>query len=156
MRIVVANVTDDSLVYRNSMRTNGRVADRPGVSAPYMLVYCEVNGLKAKALLDCGSTINCVSPDFADVARLKSFTLSQPLGLQMGCVGSRSRINFGVRAKITLLHCWPLDKATRDIVKDEKHPAMVRHVKRLKNMKNTHFEAYSPDTGKWVFTVEKF
>lgn len=61
-----------------------------------------------------------------------------------------------VRARITLVHCWALDKATREPIKDEKHPNAVRHVKRLKNIKSTHFESFDIEEGKWVFTVEHF
>lgn len=61
-----------------------------------------------------------------------------------------------VRARIALLHCWPLDKATRQPIKDEKHPAAVKHIKRLKNMRDTIFESFDFAEGKWTFTVEHF
>ena len=61
-----------------------------------------------------------------------------------------------VKARIELVHCWALDKATREPIKDEKDPMMVKHLKRLRNMKNTHFEDYELETGKWVFTVDSF
>lgn len=61
-----------------------------------------------------------------------------------------------VRACITLVHCWALDKATREPIKDEKHPHAVRHLKRLKGMKNTTFESFDIEEGKWVFTVDHF
>lgn len=61
-----------------------------------------------------------------------------------------------VSARITLVHCWALDKATREPIKDEKHPMAVRHLKRLKNMKNTHFESFDVEEGKWVFKVDHF
>lgn len=61
-----------------------------------------------------------------------------------------------VKARIVLLGCWPVDKATREPIKDESHPAFPKHLKRLKNMKHTHFESYSIGDGKWTFTVEHF
>ncbi len=61
-----------------------------------------------------------------------------------------------VPARITLLHCWPLDKATREPIKDEKHPAAVKHLKRLKGMKNTIYEDFVLEKGKWTFTVDHF
>lgn len=61
-----------------------------------------------------------------------------------------------VRARIVLLHCWPLDKATRQPIKDEKHPSAVKHLKRLKNMKDTAFESFDVIEGKWTFTVDHF
>lgn len=61
-----------------------------------------------------------------------------------------------VRARIVLLHCWPLDKATRQPIKDEKHPSAVKHLKRLKTMKDTTFENFDIVEGKWTFTVDHF
>ncbi len=61
-----------------------------------------------------------------------------------------------VRARITLLRCWPLDKATRQPIKDEKHPSAVKHMKRLKNMKDTTFESFDIAEGRWTFTVDHF
>ncbi|KAI0307200.1 nucleoporin autopeptidase-domain-containing protein [Multifurca ochricompacta] len=61
-----------------------------------------------------------------------------------------------VRARITLLRCWPLDKATRQPIKDEKHPSAVKHLKRLKSMRDTTFESFDFAEGKWTFTVVHF
>lgn len=61
-----------------------------------------------------------------------------------------------VKTRISLLRCWPLDKATREPIKDEGHPAVVKHVKRLKNLRDTEFEGFDIETGKWTFTVEHF
>ncbi|KAH8114824.1 nucleoporin autopeptidase-domain-containing protein [Phellopilus nigrolimitatus] len=61
-----------------------------------------------------------------------------------------------VRARIALLGCWPIDKATREPIKDEKHPLFIKHLKRLRNMKHTHFEGYVMKEGKWTFTVDHF
>lgn len=61
-----------------------------------------------------------------------------------------------VHARITLRRCWPLDKATRQPIKDEKHPSAVKHLKRLKNMRDTTFETFDFGEGKWTFTVEHF
>ncbi|KIP10403.1 hypothetical protein PHLGIDRAFT_28503 [Phlebiopsis gigantea 11061_1 CR5-6] len=61
-----------------------------------------------------------------------------------------------VAARISLVNCWALDKATRKPIKDESHPGAVRHLKRLKNMKGTHFESFDVGEGKWVFTVDHF
>ncbi|KAI8982767.1 nucleoporin autopeptidase-domain-containing protein [Trametes punicea] len=61
-----------------------------------------------------------------------------------------------VKARIELLRCWALDKATRAPIKDPEHPAAQRHLKRLKNMKETHFEGFDMEEGKWTFTVDHF
>lgn len=61
-----------------------------------------------------------------------------------------------VRARIELIRCWALDKATREPIKDAKHPSALRHYKRLRNMKDTHFEGFDIEEGKWTFTVDHF
>ena len=43
-----------------------------------------------------------MSPEFARVANLKTFELDNPIPLQLGCVGSRSVINFGVDTRMSL------------------------------------------------------
>ncbi|KAJ3543853.1 hypothetical protein NM688_g5811 [Phlebia brevispora] len=95
-------VTDDRRVFRTAMRANGQVSNRPLQEGACMMVYCTISGLEVKALLDCGSTINCISPDFVRVANVPVFSLAEPIGLQLGCVGSRSRINFRSRTSVTL------------------------------------------------------
>lgn len=61
-----------------------------------------------------------------------------------------------VAARITLIHCWALDKATREPIKDEKHPMAIKHLTRLKKMKKTHFQSFDIEEGKWVFNVDQF
>jgi hypothetical protein len=62
----------------------------------------DVQGLQAKALIDPGSTTDMVSSDFARVARLEPIELETPIPLQLALSGSRSKINFGARPKISL------------------------------------------------------
>jgi nuclear pore complex protein Nup98-Nup96 len=61
-----------------------------------------------------------------------------------------------VPARIVLSGCWPVDRATREPIKEEQHPLFVKHLKRLKSMKRTHFENYSIEDGKWTFRVDHF
>jgi len=61
-----------------------------------------------------------------------------------------------VRSRVELDGCWPVDKATREPIKDESHPQMVKHLKRLRGMKDTKFESFDTKGGKWTFTVEHF
>ena len=61
-----------------------------------------------------------------------------------------------VRARIILVRCWAIDKATREPIKNEKDPGAVKHLKRLKVMKDTHFENFDIQEGKWTFTVDHF
>ncbi|PBK78944.1 hypothetical protein ARMGADRAFT_871559, partial [Armillaria gallica] len=59
-----------------------------------------VNGLDALTLWDSGSTSTAMSPPFADVSKALVFRLTNPVVLQLGTVGSRSRINFGTKSNI--------------------------------------------------------
>ena len=52
---------------------------------------------QALTLFDSGCSIDAMSPEFARVAGLSTFKLDNPIPLQLGCVGSRSVINFGVK-----------------------------------------------------------
>ena len=61
-----------------------------------------------------------------------------------------------VKAKLSLEGCWAVDKATREPITDSNHPNVVKHLKRLKNMKDTHFESFDMKTGTWTFTVDHF
>ncbi|KAJ3751704.1 nucleoporin autopeptidase-domain-containing protein [Lentinula raphanica] len=61
-----------------------------------------------------------------------------------------------VRARISLKRCWTIDKAHREPIKDEKHPAAVKHLKKLRNMKDTHFENFDFSDGIWTFTADHF
>ena len=53
-------------------------------------------------MLDTGSTSNFVSPAFATVHRIHAFPLEQQLTLQLGCIGSRSRITHGAHAQMRI------------------------------------------------------
>lgn len=64
--------------------------------------------------------------------------------------------HLNVRARIILQRCWPTDKATREPIKDEKHPSVIRHMKKLKGMRDTNFESYDSVDGTWIFSVDHF
>ncbi|KAK0494262.1 hypothetical protein EDD18DRAFT_1077400 [Armillaria luteobubalina] len=65
-----------------------------------LLTYTDVNGIMALTLWDSGSTSMAMSPHFADVSRVLVFNLIEPVTLQLGTVGSCSKINFGTMAEI--------------------------------------------------------
>ncbi len=64
------------------------------------MTYLKVNGLEAVTLWDSGSTSTAMSPPFADISKALVFRLTNPVTLQLGTVGSRSRINFGTNSDI--------------------------------------------------------
>ena len=41
-----------------------------------------------------------ISPDFTHATGMRTFTLAQPIALQLACIGSRSTINYGAKATI--------------------------------------------------------
>jgi hypothetical protein len=61
-----------------------------------------------------------------------------------------------VPAQITLERCWPMDKATREPIKDTAAPKMKSHLRLLKGMPETEFVDYSAESGTWVFKVQHF
>src|ERR1700719_708938 len=68
-------------------------------------------------LFDSGSTTDAVSPDLARVAKLPLLTLDKPVTLQLGCSGSRSKVNFTTTVMINfeLVHALTfLDIANLD------------------------------------------
>ncbi|KAF8218887.1 hypothetical protein L208DRAFT_1185467, partial [Tricholoma matsutake] len=52
--------------------------------------------LEAFVLLDSGCTSDSIAPEFAMSANLKAHELEEPVPLQLGTVGSHSKINFGL------------------------------------------------------------
>jgi len=62
----------------------------------------KVNGLEALVLLDSGCTSDSISPDFAQVAKMKVYELEEQVPLQLGTVGSRSKINYGLFANLEI------------------------------------------------------
>jgi hypothetical protein len=62
----------------------------------------EINGVKAFTLFDSGSTTDSITPEFVFVTRAKQFMLDDQVVLQLGCVGSRSKISYGTKVPLIL------------------------------------------------------
>ncbi|KAJ7439909.1 hypothetical protein B0H11DRAFT_1695099, partial [Mycena galericulata] len=60
----------------------------------------KINGTEAYVLIDTGSTTNSMTPEFAHATKAPRIVLKDQITLQLGCVGSRSRINFGTRVPV--------------------------------------------------------
>jgi nuclear pore complex protein Nup98-Nup96 len=58
-------------------------------------------------------------------------------------------------ARITLLNCYPRDKATKQFITDINDPRHARFLKRVKNIPETEFVSYTDD-GAWTFEVKHF
>ncbi|KAK1218159.1 hypothetical protein PQX77_019162 [Marasmius sp. AFHP31] len=77
----------------------GTRPNRTGRDNRCLSAFIEINGVRAFVLFDSGSTADAISPDFARVVKLPIFQLENPVTLQLGTKGSRSRISHGCIAK---------------------------------------------------------
>ncbi|KAL0566814.1 hypothetical protein V5O48_015186, partial [Marasmius crinis-equi] len=80
----------------------GRRPERTAAQKRCLAAWVELNGLKAFVLFDSGSTADVIGPDFARVAKMKIYRLENPVTLQLGTKGSRSRITSGCMTKYTI------------------------------------------------------
>lgn len=53
-------------------------------------------------LFDSGCTTDSITPEFAYICKASRVDLKEPVGLQLGTKGSKTRINFGARATLTV------------------------------------------------------
>ena len=88
--------------HRVAMRVTSQARPQPKTTTTCVVVEGSVGGLKGRILIDSGSSINAISPSYAAVAKVAVFPLESPVGLQLGCVGSRSKINFGISTKLKM------------------------------------------------------
>ncbi|KAK0429656.1 hypothetical protein EV421DRAFT_1914265 [Armillaria borealis] len=102
-------MTEDGPETRPSTRYKLKIAVEPKSRPMYsasdkmcLSTYTDVNGIMALTLWDSGSTSTAMSPHFADVSKALVFNLVEPVTLQLGTVGSRSKINFGTTAHLEL------------------------------------------------------
>ncbi|WFD18276.1 hypothetical protein MCAP1_000475 [Malassezia caprae] len=61
-----------------------------------------------------------------------------------------------VPARVSLEGCWPVDRATREPLKDEQLPRVKQHIHKLRNKKETEFVSYEAASGTWTFNVPHF
>lgn len=62
-------------------------------------------------------------------------------------------------AQVTLDQVWPINKATREFIKDPEKLRQMRYAEKVENATiklDAIFKEYRPDTGSWVFTVKHF
>jgi hypothetical protein len=95
-------VLGESRGQRAAMQVTGQAKACPELPSWCVTISGTINGLKATILLDSGSSINAMSPLYATVGDISAFPLNKLVGLQLGCVGSRSKINFGTQQTLTI------------------------------------------------------
>ncbi|KAL0568771.1 hypothetical protein V5O48_013212 [Marasmius crinis-equi] len=66
-----------------------------------LAAWVSINGIQCFTLFDTGSTADIISPDIATVANVDIFQLRNPVILQLGTKGSRSKINYGCEAEFS-------------------------------------------------------
>ena len=91
--------------YALHMNTSQGMALHPLIPAGVctcITIEAMIHGCCALTMIDMGSTGNFISPVFAMVTHLSMFPLEQQLTLQLGCVGSRSRITHGACAQLAV------------------------------------------------------
>jgi hypothetical protein len=99
----MADTEQPICTYHSSMhKPTGKISQplRKGREQLCLTAYVLINGVNAYALFDSGSTTDAVSPDFTRVANLSVSILEDPVTLQLGCVGSRSKLNFGTESRM--------------------------------------------------------
>ncbi|KAJ8089708.1 hypothetical protein PM082_014973 [Marasmius tenuissimus] len=87
----IASVEPKPVRYSRS----GKRPERKTAEKRCLAAWVELNGIKAFALFDSGSTADAVSPHFARVAKMRVYQLENPVTLQLGTKGSKSRITYG-------------------------------------------------------------
>ncbi|KAJ6493579.1 hypothetical protein C8R47DRAFT_1269421 [Mycena vitilis] len=91
----------------------------------------DIGGCKAYMLFDSGSNTDSLTPEFARSSSSKIFKLDEQVVLQLGCVGSKSKICFGARAPVNF--GGVTGHAYFDIVNVDRYdgiigtPFMIRH-----------------------------
>ncbi|KAG6881956.1 hypothetical protein C0995_016506 [Termitomyces sp. Mi166 len=88
-----------------------------------LVTYVEVNGHPAWTLWDSGSTTMGITPQFAHVNAICVHELSEPLMLQLGTVGSRAMVQFGMEVKIKA--SGHLTKEYVDIVNFDRYDIII-------------------------------
>jgi hypothetical protein len=83
----------------------------------------EINGIKALALFDSGSTTDSITPEFAFASKAKQFKLEEQVILQLGCVGSRSKISYGTLVPINV--CDIKDEIYFDLVNIDRYDCII-------------------------------
>ncbi|KAG6834727.1 hypothetical protein H0H93_007799 [Arthromyces matolae] len=66
-----------------------------------LITYVDVEGNPAWTLWDSGSTTTGMTPTFLNVHGIPVQELTEPLVLQLGTVGSRAKVLFGTKVKVT-------------------------------------------------------
>ncbi|KAJ8463661.1 hypothetical protein ONZ45_g17500 [Pleurotus djamor] len=88
-----------------------------------MVALVKIHGTEAVVLFDSGSTADCISPQFASVAKCPYGYLKDTVPIQLGTVGSGSQIQFGTELRIQV---GPVDKVEyMDVLNIDRYEAIL-------------------------------
>jgi hypothetical protein len=87
----------------SSLRKKEDWPSRSSKDTVCLSTWVTINSVRALTLFDSGSMTDSVSPDSTQVADLHLFQLMKQVALQLGCVGSRGSINYGVCPNISFV-----------------------------------------------------
>ena len=99
------NNTDGVKMCKHKLKSSHTRRMRPPTSPEEkecLATWVRVNGLKAWALWDSGSTTMGITPSFAEIAKVPVDTLEDPHILQLGTIGSCSTIKYGADVDIEI------------------------------------------------------
>ena len=103
IRVAAAGTVDKTveLVYDHHARIKERSRpSRKRNKCRAIAVFWEIGGVKAHCLIDSGCEGVMISPEFTRAAKIKTFALEKPIGIQLAVMGSKSVINYGTNTTI--------------------------------------------------------
>src|ERR1700683_3027526 len=83
----------------------------------------EINGVKGLVLFNSGSTTDSITPEFAFITKAKQIKLEEQVILQLGCVGSHSKISYGTMIPMNL--CGITDDVYFDLVNIDRYNCII-------------------------------
>ncbi|KAM5539209.1 hypothetical protein V8D89_007082 [Ganoderma adspersum] len=92
--------------FRTTVRRRDSISnaqpDRDPDKQAVLSAMVEVAGGLAYTTFDSRSTTNGLTPEYCHIMRTPKVVLDEQVMLQLGCLGSRSKINFGMRTPVSL------------------------------------------------------
>ena len=104
MRVAAGTVdnTIELVYYHRTQIKDCAIPSRKHDDHRAMSVFWEIGGVKAHCLIDSGCKGIIISPKFTRAAKIKTFSLEKPIGIQLAVTGSKSIINYGTNTTIKI------------------------------------------------------
>ena len=75
---------------------------RPKAFGSCIATYVVINGTETFTLFDSGSSVDAISPNFAQASNTRVHTLDKPVPLQLGTIGNRASVDYGTWVPVEL------------------------------------------------------